>query len=69
MAKNTSYTSDVMNFIKDFLQNNSEVVQKQDDLRKTWWDIRPQNVDEARKLDIDNLSDDGYKYFSYKNKK
>lgn len=66
MAKNTNYTSDAMNFIKDFLDKNPNIVKKQDSLRKTWWDHDANSVNDSKLLNEDNLSEDSYKYFNYK---
>ena len=67
MAKNTNYTSDVMNFIQDFLESNLEVAKNREILRNTWWDSTSQGVEESRELNKNNLIEDGYKYFDYKN--
>ena len=66
MAKNTNYTSDAMNFIKEFLDKNPNIVKKQDCLRKTWWDHDTNSVNESKLLNEDNLTEDSYKYFNYK---
>jgi hypothetical protein len=68
MAKNTNYTSDVMNFIQDFLESNLEVAKNREILRNTWWDNSSQGVEESRELNKNNLIEDGYKYFNYKDK-
>ena len=65
MAKDNNYTSDAMNFIKDFLKKNPNVKEKQADLRSTWWDINDTQVTNERNLDTNNLKTEGYTYFSY----
>jgi hypothetical protein len=66
MAKNTNYTSEAMNFIKSLLQNNPEILKKQEDLRKTWWDHDAHDVNDSKFLNESNLTEDSYKYFNYK---
>ena len=65
MAKNTKYTSDAMNFIKELVKDKPELRQKRQELRSTWWDKSELEVDTERELNKDNLKSDGYIYFSY----
>lgn len=65
MAKDTNYTSETMNFIREYTKNKPELEKKRDALRKTWWDKDEQEVNEDRNLDKNNLGSGGYVYFSY----
>lgn len=66
MAKYTNYTSETMNFIKDLVEKNPDILIKQNLLRKTWWDHDKTDVNDSRFLNENNLTEDSYKYFNYK---
>ena len=58
MTKLRNYESDTTTFIRDFLAQNPQVVEKQKSHRATWWD-RPQNLDERRKLEAAQVPQTG----------
>jgi len=64
MKKVIDYQSDVTHFLKDFLENNPQVVEKQKRHRATWWD-RPQNAAERARLDEATVKQQGYVYYHY----
>jgi uncharacterized protein DUF3460 len=57
------YESEITTFIRTFLQQNPQVVEKQASYRATWWD-RPQNLDERRKLEAAGVPQQGYVYYN-----
>ena len=58
-----NYESDTTTFIREFLQQNPQVVEKQKSHRATWWD-RPQNLDERKKLEAAQVPQQGYVYYN-----
>jgi uncharacterized protein DUF3460 len=56
------YESDTTRFIRDFLQKNPEVVDKQREARSTWWD-RPQDREQRRKFEDARLPKKPYEYY------
>ena len=68
MAKNTNYTSETMNFIRELRKNNPQLSVKQDQLRQTWWDKNDDEVKQQRELDDSNLPTASYAYCSYDKK-
>jgi hypothetical protein len=67
MTKDTQYTSEPMNFIQQLVKGNPQLQEKQDKLRKTWWDKDDTEVNQERQLNKNNLPTQGYSYFSYDN--
>ncbi len=65
MAKDTCYVSETTNFIGDFLKQHPEIIKKQSQLRKTWWDLDHDAVDIDIKLQKENIPNDAYVYFTY----
>ncbi|HZP85835.1 MAG TPA: DUF3460 family protein [Burkholderiales bacterium] len=61
--KMTNYESEATRFIKDFLEKNPQVVEKQQRHRATWWD-RPQNLEERRRLEQAKVPQKGYAYYN-----
>ncbi|MCW5622227.1 MAG: DUF3460 family protein [Burkholderiales bacterium] len=57
-----NYQSEVTAFIKDFLDQHPEVVEKQKRHRATWWD-RPQDLQEQAELDEAQVAPKGYVYY------
>jgi hypothetical protein len=57
-----NYESETTRFIREFLDQNPQVVEKQKRNRATWWD-RPQNLEERRKLETDSVPQKGYVYY------
>ena len=58
-----NYESETTRFIREFLERNPQVVEKQKRNRATWWD-RPQDLAEQDKLDEANVPQKGYVYYS-----
>jgi hypothetical protein len=63
MTKLLDYESDTTTFIREFLAEHPQVVEKQKTHRATWWD-RPQNLEERKKLDAAEVPQEGYVYYS-----
>ncbi|HUU71243.1 MAG TPA: DUF3460 family protein [Burkholderiales bacterium] len=61
MAKKP-YESDTTRFIRDFLQKNPEVVEKQRKARSTWWD-RPQDQGQRTTFEDARLPKKPYEYY------
>lgn len=61
--KITNYESEATRFIKDFLDSNPQVVEKQKRNRTTWWD-RPQSIEERARLDEAEVPQTGYVYYN-----
>lgn len=60
--KLTRYESETTRFIREFLDRNPEVVEKQKQARATWWD-RPQTLEDQRKADESKVPQRGYVYY------
>jgi hypothetical protein len=58
-----NYESETTKFIRDFLEQHPQVVEKQKRNRATWWD-RPQNLDERKKLEEAKIAQQGYVYYN-----
>ncbi len=56
------YESDTTRFIRDFLQKNPEVVEKQRKARSTWWD-RPQDREQRNTFEDARLPKKPYEYY------
>jgi len=56
------YESDTTRFIRDFLQQHPEVVEKQRNARSTWWD-RPQDREQRKKFEDARLPKRPYEYY------
>lgn len=65
--KNTTYTSEAMNFI-NLLLNRPDNHEKQMELRKTWWDRGFIDQEEQASYKASELKNDAYTYFTYKHK-
>ena len=57
-----NYESETTKFIRDFLEQHPQVVEKQKRNRATWWD-RPQDLDERKKLEEAKVPQPGYVYY------
>ena len=57
-----NYESETTCFIKQFLERNPQVVEKQRRHRATWWD-RPQSLEEHDRLDQARVPHKGYVYY------
>jgi hypothetical protein len=56
------YESDVTRFIRDFLQQNPGVIEKQRLARATWWD-RPQDLEQRKRFEDARLPKKPYEYY------
>lgn len=66
MTKNTTYVSEITEFIREFLKKNPQSIQNQKKLRDTWWNKSYAEVAEEDKLANTDLKTDSYPYFTYK---
>lgn len=57
-----NYESDHTRFMREFLQSNPQLVEKQKRYRATWWD-RPQDLRERNTLDEAKVPHEGYAYY------
>jgi hypothetical protein len=57
-----NYESETTKFIREFLQRNPDVPEKQKKARATWWD-RPQRLDELQKAQESEVPQQGYVYY------
>lgn len=60
--KLTRYESDTTKFMREFLDKNPEVVEKQKEARATWWD-RPQKLEDQRKAQESRVPQRAYVYY------
>ncbi len=65
MAKDTTYVSDIDQFITKFLQEKPELIDKQKTLRNTWWDRGFIDQEEQESYSQSEVSKPGYVYFDY----
>ena len=59
----SGYVSETTQFLREFLEKNPQVVEKQRKHRITWWD-RPQDLDERQKLDESKVPQKAYVYYN-----
>lgn len=57
------YESDTTKFIREFLDRNPQVQEKQKKARATWWD-RPQDLDEREREEESEVPQKGYVYYN-----
>ncbi len=57
------YVSETTLFLREFLDKNPQVVEKQKKHRATWWD-RPQDFDELKKLEESKIDQQPYVYYN-----
>ena len=58
----SGYESEITKFIRDFLDKNPQVVEKQKTNRATWWD-RPQDLKQLKSQAESNVPQTGYVYY------
>lgn len=58
----TGYESDITRFIREFLDKNPQVTEKQKSNRATWWD-KPQDLDLRRRNEESRIPSTGYQYY------
>ncbi len=56
------YVSEHTRFIRELLEKQPQLVQDQKDGRAIWWDKRPQDLAERRKMDEGGVPQAGYVY-------
>ncbi len=59
----SGYVSETTQFLREFLENNPQVVEKQNKHRATWWD-RPQDHKEREKLEESKVPQNAYVYYN-----
>jgi Protein of unknown function (DUF3460) len=59
----SGYVSETTLFLRDFLEKNPQVVEKQKKHRATWWD-RPQNLEVRKELDETEVPQTPYVYYN-----
>ncbi len=57
-----NYESETTTFLRDFLRQHPEVLEKQKEHRATWWD-RPQDFKERDRLDQAEVPKRSYEYY------
>ena len=60
--KKTGYESELTKFMREFLDKNPQVTEKQKKARATWWD-KPQAPDDLKRDQESNLPQTGYAYY------
>lgn len=63
--KKTTYISDIDNFIHGLLEQNPELITKQQKLRQTWWDKDEVNLEQQENYNKSEVKAGAYVYFSY----
>jgi len=58
----TGYISEITKFIREFLDKNPQVVEKQKAARATWWD-KPQDLELRRRDEESKVPQTGYQYY------
>ena len=58
----TGYESDITKFIREFLDKNPQVIEKQKAARATWWD-KPQDLELRQRNDESRIPQTGYQYY------
>jgi hypothetical protein len=56
------YESDLTKFMREFLEKNPEVAEKQKAARATWWD-KKLDADERRQWEDSRLPEPSYQYY------
>jgi len=67
MAKDTTYVSEIDSFITNLLKQRPEIVEKQKNLRNTWWDKGFIDQAEQKTYAQSETPKHGYAYFDYSN--
>lgn len=64
MAVNKQYVSDATLFLHQMLKDKPELIEKQKELRKTWWDRNDVDVEEIKKSKESSIATtSGYQYY------
>ena len=56
------YESEITKFMRDFLQKNPQVVEKQKKHRASWWD-RPQSLEQQAVDEASRVPKSSYEYY------
>jgi hypothetical protein len=61
--KKTGYESELTKFMREFLDKNPQVTEKQKQARATWWD-KPQALDDLKRDEESKVPQEGYVYYN-----
>lgn len=61
--KKTGYESELTKFMREFLDKNPQVTEKQKQARATWWD-KPQTLEELKRDEESKVPQEGYVYYT-----
>ena len=61
--KKTGYESDTTKFIREFLDKNPQVIEKQKKARATWWD-KPHALEDLKREQETGVPQTGYVYYN-----
>jgi len=61
--KKTGYESETTKFIREFLDKNPQVIEKQKKARATWWD-KPHALEELKREQETQVPQAGYVYYN-----
>jgi hypothetical protein len=61
--KKTGYESDTTKFIREFLDKNPQVIEKQKKARATWWD-KPHALEDLKREQETKVPQTGYVYYN-----
>ena len=64
MLPSRHYESELTKFIRELMQKNPELVQKQHESRAIWWDKTPRELAEVRQMDEGRVPQSPYVYSS-----
>ena len=62
LMKKTGYESEITRFIREFLDKNPQVIEKQKAARATWWD-KTQDLEQRQSNDESKVPHTGYQYY------
>jgi len=63
MLPSRHYESEITKFIRDLMQKNPELAQKQREARAIWWDKTPRELTEEHAMDQGRVPQSPYVYF------
>jgi hypothetical protein len=61
--KKTGYESELTKFMREFLDKNPQVTEKQKQARATWWD-KPQALEDLKRDEESKVPQEGYVYYN-----
>ena len=62
MLPSRHYESEITKFIRDLMQKNPELAQKQREARAIWWDKTPRELTEEHAMDQGRVPQNPYVY-------